>query len=138
MKGTIRRIMLLFPYLSKAVPASFIAYCVDFGILAFLTEVFGIHYQISACVGFYVGTNITYILSVTWIFPYRAIRRKMVEYFLFFAVGTIGVGLNSLILWFFTETVGIHYLVSKIISGSTVFFWNFYARKYILFQKRKS
>lgn len=136
MKAFFRWIARLFPFLSKAVVASFVAYCVDFGIMVFLTEVAGLHYQVSAVAGFYAGTNITYFLSITWIFPHRAVRNRFLEYIVFFTVGTIGVGLNALLLWFCTEVIGIYYMLSKIISGSTVFFWNFYARKHILFRER--
>ena len=137
-QGLVRHIVRLFPFLSRGVVASIIAYSVDVALLAFLTEVVGLHYQVSACISFYVGTNITYILSVTWIFPHRAVKNKIIEYLIFFAVGTVGVGLNALLLWFFTEKIGVYYLLSKVISGSSVFFWNFYARKHILFRRRKS
>ncbi|MBN2051616.1 MAG: GtrA family protein [Spirochaetales bacterium] len=136
-KTITEKITATFPFLSKAVIASLIATCVDFGLLAFLTEIIGLHYQLSACIGFYAGTNVTYFLSITWIFPHRSLKSKILEYILFFAVGTVGVGLNALLLWFFTEVTGLYYLLSKIISGSTVFFWNFYARKHILFRERK-
>lgn len=122
------------PFLSKAVAASLIATVVDFALLAFLTEIVGLHYQLSASIGFYAGTNVTYFLSITWIFPHRSVKSKLVEYILFFAVGTVGVGFNALLLWFFTEILGIYYMFSKVISGSLVFFWNFYARKHILFR----
>ena len=137
MKRMLEHVTRLFPFLSKGIVASFIAYSVDFALLAFLTEVAGIHYQFSACISFYVGTNVTYILSVAWIFPHRSVKNKIIEYLIFFAVGTVGVGLNALLLWFFTEVTGIYYLLSKIISGSSVFFWNFYARKHILFRQKQ-
>jgi putative flippase GtrA len=46
----------------------------------------------------------------------------------------VGLGLNEVFIWFFTAEVGFYYLISKIISAIIVLFWNFFARKYVLFK----
>jgi putative flippase GtrA len=52
---------------------------------------------------------------------------------IFAVIGLVGLGLNEGIIWSFTDLVHFHYLISKIISAIVVFFWNFFARKKILF-----
>jgi putative flippase GtrA len=47
-------------------------------------------------------------------------------------VGLIGLGLNALIIYIFTELAHVYYLLSKIISTIIVFLWNFLARRYSL------
>ncbi|MBC8359163.1 MAG: GtrA family protein [Candidatus Aminicenantes bacterium] len=110
-----------------------IAFCVDFGSLFFLTEVIKIHYLISAAIAFILGLLTNYTLSILWVFPKRAIADKRVEFLLFLIIGLVGLGLNEVIIWFFTEFIHFYYLISKLFSTVVVFFWNFFARKKILF-----
>jgi putative flippase GtrA len=110
-----------------------IAYTVDFGSLIFLTEVFKIHYLISAALAFILGLLTNYVLSIFWVFSKRTLTNKQVEFLIFSIIGLIGLGINEGIIWFFTESVHFHYLISKIFSTVVIFFWNFFARKKILF-----
>jgi len=110
-----------------------IAYCVDFGSLFFLTEVVKIHYLVSAAIAFILGLLTNYAISILWVFPRRALANKRVEFLIFSVIGLVGLGLNEVIIWFFTESMHFHYLVSKIFSTFVVFIWNFFARKKILF-----
>jgi len=110
-----------------------IAYSVDFGSLFFLTEVFKIHYLISAAISFILGLLINYALSIFFVFPKRTLTDKRVEFLLFSIIGLVGLGLNEVIIWFFTELTHFHYLISKMLSTVVVFFWNFFARKKLLF-----
>jgi putative flippase GtrA len=121
-------------HLLRSIFSSNIAFSVDIGLLALLTEVFHIHYLISAGVGFIIGTTVSYILSIYWVFDRRRLQNKHLEYWIFILIGLTGAGLNEILIWFFTEHVHIFYLFSKIISGSTVFFFNFFTRKYVLFR----
>jgi putative flippase GtrA len=110
-----------------------IAYSVDFGFLIFLTEVVKIHYLISAAIAFILGLLVNYAISILWVFPKRALANKRTEFLIFLIIGFVGLGFNEVIIWFFTESAHLHYLISKIISTIVVFFWNFFARKKILF-----
>lgn len=120
--------------LFKSILSSIVSFALDFCIFLFFTEVVGLYYVVSSAVGFVIGTSLSYILSVYWIFSKRKLAHTRLEFLIFLGVGLIGVGLNSLFLYIFTEYVGIHYAVSKIISASIVFFFNFFSRKIILFR----
>lgn len=110
-----------------------VAFVVDFGLLALLTEWAGLPYQLSAAISFLAGLVTNYLMSYKWVFNAQtAGNAEHIRDFVMFAiVGVIGLGLNALILWLFTEIVSIHYLLSKIISTVIVFFWNFFARQFI-------
>lgn len=118
----------------RSILSSNLGFYVDFGLLAFLVEILGLNYLVAASVSFTAGTTLTYFFSVRWIFARRNVRDRRIEYLLFIAVGVIGVLLNGALLWVFTELVGVHYLLSKIIVSGAVFFWNFFARKRLLFR----
>ena len=114
--------------------SSILGFSVDFGLLAFLVEILGIHYVVAASISFTAGTAVTYMISVRYIFPRRNVRDKKLEFLLFTAIGVAGVILNGVLLWVFTEHAGVYYLLSKIGAATIVFFWNFFARKLLLFR----
>ena len=111
-----------------------VAFVCDFGALYALTEFAGLHYLISASLSFLLGLGVNYALSVLWVFSRRALQSRWVEFGIFAAVGVVGLALNALFMWLFTDVAGFHYLVSKIGSTVLVFLWNFAARKISLFR----
>ncbi len=113
---------------------SLVSFALDFGTLAFLTEIAGLHYLASAALSFLLGTSLSWLLSVRWVFDVRRYNSRMAEYGLFVFVGAVGLGLNEILLWAFTDGLGLYYLLSKVIAASLVFFWNFGMRKALLFR----
>ncbi len=111
-----------------------IAFIVDFSTLYLLTEFVGLHYLHSAAIAFILGLIINYILSILWVFKSRVINKKLFEFIIFAIIGIVGLGLNELIIWFSTEKINLYYLHSKLMSTAIVYFWNFLARKYILYK----
>ncbi len=113
-----------------------LAFMADVTTLVFLTEFHGVNYLFSAGVGFLVGLLINYVLSVTWVFSESSYDSKILEFIFFLSIGLIGLVFNELFIWIFTEKVKTHYLASKIVTTALVYFWNFFARKYLVFKKR--
>lgn len=85
---------------------------------------------------FILGLITNYFLSIKWVFSIRSIENKKIEFLLFSIIGLIGLGLNELLLWIFTDLILIHYLLSKIITAIFVYLWNFIGRKYLLFNNK--
>jgi putative flippase GtrA len=110
-----------------------VSFVADFGILFAASGILGVHYLISAPMGFIVGLTVNYALSVHWVFASRQLRSRRLEFAAFFVIGVVGLGLNELIMWVLTDKVYLHYLVSKIGATLVVFIWNFLARKKLLF-----
>lgn len=110
------------------------AFLVDIGILFVLTEFAGFHYLISAGISFLAGLTTNYVLSTRWVFSNHTLDSKTAEFTIFTIIGLIGLGLNELSLWIFTEVVGLYYILSKLVSTFFVYTWNFGARKIILFR----
>jgi len=115
-----------------------LAFIVDLGSLFALTEFAGLHYLVSASLSFLLGLATNYTLSTWWIFTQRTIQSRTLEFLIFGGIGLIGLGINDLCMWSMTELAGVHYLLSKIASTAVVFLWNFFARKYSLFNKGKT
>lgn len=114
-----------------------LSFALDFGGLAFITEVIRLSYLVSAAFSYVLGTSLSYALSVRFVFSLRRFSSRVLEYGVFLAVGIIGLCLNELFLWVLTDKVGIYYLISKIVAASLVFFWNFGARKLVLFSSTR-
>jgi putative flippase GtrA len=113
------------------------AFVVDFSALFVFTHYVGLHYLMSAAIGFLLGLVTMYSLSVRWVFSHRSVQDWRKELIIFTAIGLAGLGLNELIIWLSTEKLGTHYLVSKMISTAVGFFFNFGLRKVLLFSRKK-
>jgi len=111
--------------------ASFI---IDFLSLFILTDFFGIYYLISAAIAFILGLIANYLLSISWVFNKRKLKNRQFEFGVFAVIGIVGLGFNEAFIWFFTQDLQIYYLVSKIFAAVIILFWNFFARKYMLFK----
>ncbi len=113
--------------------SSAVALSIDFSLLYLLTEFVKIHYLLSAVISFISGVITIYLLSIMWVFKERKIENRKKEFIIFTIIGVIGLAINSIGMWMFTEKLHFHYLKSKILITAFVFMWNFTARKFILF-----
>lgn len=111
------------------------AFVVDFFFLYFFSDVCGIYYLISAVLSFIISVLVNYIMSTKWVFNQDNIENKVLEFNLFILISTIGLGFTEILLYFFTDIMGIYYLVSKVISAIIVLFWNFLARRVMFYGK---
>ncbi len=106
-----------------------IAAIVNIGMLYVFTDMFHIHYIVSNVLSFTLGLIVNYILSKKFVFSNNVSISKISEFTIYAIIGVIGLGLDTLLLWLFTEKIALFYMVSKIISTIIVFIWNFGARK---------
>ena len=114
------------------------AFIVDFGSLYLLREYVGINYLLSAAIAFILGLVANYLLSTLWVFPASRLNDKTAEFTIFAYIGLVGLLFNEVIMYLCCEVFKIHYMISKLCSTGIVFFWNFFARKIILFTKTKN
>lgn len=106
----------------------------DFGTLYLCFNILGMHYLISAGLGFIVGLVFVYISSNKWVFGKRQMGdRQVLEFSLFAIIGIVGLGLTVLFMWLFVDAFGIYPLIAKLITTGLVLIWNFGARKYLLY-----
>ena len=110
-----------------------IAYVVDFSLLTVLTELFDVYYLVSSGISFSVGLIINYTISINWVFETRRVKNAQKEFFIYTIIGLIGLLINQLLMWTFTDLLLFHYLISKIFVSIFVYLFNFTARKFVLF-----
>ena len=131
----------------------------DFAVYGFCLNIFTFKYDYLAagCLSFCVGVTVSYYISIKWVFTTRNIKNKKLEMLLFFLIGVVGQALMYLfneIHPFKDMTIMLSHTVihiinipialddlpkwsSKIIVTIIVFFWNFFARKFIIFNDKK-
>ncbi len=111
------------------------AFLIDYGVMIFLTELFGVDYLISCGISFTVSVIYNYILSVKWVFDVGDGRDKRQEFVLFLFMSIIGLGLNQLLMWLLVEKMEIYYMMAKIMVTVVVMVYNFITRKLFLEKK---
>jgi putative flippase GtrA len=116
--------------------ASAVALCCDTGLLWLGTSVLGFPYLLSGAISFVAGLSVVYCLSIYWVFSNRWLLNPRYEFLVFASIGSVGLILNEVILYIFTEAFGFFYMLSKLGSIAAVFGWNFVMRKVILFPSR--
>lgn len=109
-----------------------IAFVIDFGVMVFLTEVFGIDPVISATVSFIISVVFNYAASMRYVFSHREGMSRTREFIIFAVLSAIGLGINDLLIWAGTDLASFDYRLVKIFATAVVMVWNFVTRKIFL------
>lgn len=112
---------------------SAVALAVDWGLLIFFTEVVGVHYLLSAAIGFCAGLACAYIQSIAFVFRTRSLSNPRWEFALFCAIGVLGLGLTQFMLYFIVASTGVSYALAKGPVAGVTFVVNFGLRRVFLF-----
>jgi len=113
-----------------------IAFVADFATLLGLTELAGLHYLVAATIGFLLGLLVNYLLATRWVFDYRRLADRRVEFIIFGVVGVLGLALNNLSLFTLAGVLGMDYRIAKLITAGLVLIFNFSLRRALLFVPR--
>lgn len=114
--------------------ASILATAMDFIVTIFLTEVVSLWYVLSNILGASAGGVVSFTLCRLWVFNRRAGRWHHQAFRYVLAI-CLSLSLNTLGVWFLTETFHISYIVSKIFTAGVVgVFVNFLVFRYFVFK----
>lgn len=109
-----------------------IATVIDFGVMIFLTEVFGINPVASATVSFTVSVIFNYLASMRYVFSHREGMSRQREFVIFIVLSVIGLVINDALMWVGTEMTPVDYRIVKVLATAVVMVWNFVSRKVFL------
>ncbi len=131
-----------------------IATVADMAVLIFIREVFKVPEGIAAVFGFIVGLAVNYVISTYWVFAKAKVKNRAADFIAFGVIGIIGLGLTQLIIepfsvkGMFGEGILVahtvfgsllpadkYYIIGKVIAVVLVYMWNFFARKFFLYNK---
>ena len=100
-----------------------IAFVIDYGLLALLTEAFGVNYLVSATISFTASVVFNYAASMRYVFTHKEGMSRRREFAIFVVLSVIGLGINNGCMWAGVEFLGIHYLIVKIGATFIVMVW---------------
>lgn len=106
---------------------------VDIGLFMLFAQYLGMPYLRVAAASFILATLVNYWLSIRFVFVSGQRFRRRHEMALVFAVSLAGLALNAGILWLCVERGQFGLLVAKLTATGVVFFWNFLARRILIF-----
>ena len=109
-----------------------IATVIDFGVMIFLTEVFGINPVASATVSFTVSVIFNYLASMRYVFSHREGMSRQREFVIFIVLSVIVLAINDALMWVGTEMTPVDYRIVKVLATAVVMVWNFVSRKIFL------
>ena len=121
-----------------------LATVVDWGVSYLLFRfVFNENFAIAAnSISFVAGLAVNYLISTFWIFKNSAVESKLKEFLGFAAIGLVGLFMTMGITWLFelwlADKTSAFQILAKIVSTGAAFFWNFFARKILLFTKKEN
>lgn len=104
------------------------AFLADYALLFLLTRL-GMHYLIAAIFSFIFGFLVNFAMGKWLVFQKEAPMGRKKELAGVLLISLVGLALTELLLFFFTEILYVHYMLSKIIAAGLVLIWNFLARK---------
>ena len=100
-------------------------------IMAIVVDGFGGRVLLGAFLAFVIATLVSFVGNALWSFGARLTSAKAA---MFFAVNTIGLGLNMLIAWLL-ERAGVHYLLISLTVLIVVPLFNFAGHRLITFAR---
>lgn len=116
-----------------------VRYTTNMLILWTLTEyVLGKDYLgVSTAIASLLAGLVNYALSSLWVFHKleKKAEKNLLQFALFTAIGAIGLGINVGITTFLTRQMDVNYLISNTIAQIVVFFFNFFMRKHLVFER---
>jgi len=98
---------------------------IDFGLTYTFKEKVKLNKYVANTIGFTVAASTNYILNRVWTFHSHN-PHVMTEYSKFIIIALLGLGINTLVLWFFVSKVKFNFYMSKLIAIGFVTVWNFF------------
>lgn len=112
------------------------AFALDYALMVFFVEVFGIDPVIAATASYIIATVFNYFASMRFVFHHREGVRRRREFTLFFVLAIVGLIINAVLLWVATDVLFIDYRIARLGVAVIVTMWNFGSRKAFIDARR--
>ena len=97
---------------------------IDFGITYLLRDKVKIQQFVANAIGFCTAATSNYFLNRVWTFHSQN-PQVALEFGRFFLISLMGLGINTLILWFLVKKMDWNFYFSKLLAVGVVTIWNF-------------
>ena len=102
-----------------------------YGLLISLVQGLGVAPVPASVAGALLGAWINY--SLNYRFTFRSKKRHRESVAKFAVVATVGLLLNTAFMWIGVDWLGVHYLISQVVTTGLVLIWSFLANRYWTF-----
>ena len=119
-----------------------IRYCTNIALLWLLTDkLLGDNYlALSTAIASLLAGLLNDALSAIWVFhkTEKKTGKNLLQFAIFTLIGAVGLAINIGITTMLTIYFGVYYLISNTIAQVAVFFFNFFMRKKIVFERERT
>ncbi len=123
----------LVPELIRYALTSAIALGVDTSLLWMLVNRAGWFYVPASIASFISGAAVAYVLSVRFVFGFRNVSNRPLEFGYFVSLGVAGLLVNTVAIAIAISAVGLGLIAAKMLAASCTFATNFTLRRQLLF-----
>lgn len=103
-------------------------YVVNTAALSLFSNVVGIHYLIAAALATQASTAWNYVLTDLWVYGSRDVKRgRLSRFSMFWLMNNATLLLRLPLLWLLTSALGVHLLISNVLSLGAVTVARFWA-----------
>lgn len=103
-------------------------YVVNTAALALFTDLIGIHYMVGAVMATQASTTWNYLFTDSWVYGSRDSQRShFARFSMFWLMNNATLVLRLPLLWLLTSVLGLHYLISNVVSLGVVTVARFWA-----------
>ena len=99
---------------------------IDFGMTYLCKEILKLNKFLSNAIGFILAATSNYFLNRVWTFESQS-EQIGTQYIQFMIVSTIGLCINSLVLYLLNEKLKWNFYLSKLFAIGITTIWNFFA-----------
>lgn len=108
----------------------------DLALLYVFTDVFDIWYLTSAVVAFILAFFVSFTLMKFWTFGDSSREGMHTQMGAYFLVAVINLVLNTLLVYVFVETAGLHYLLAQVVASLLIAVESFFVYQRFIFRNR--
>jgi putative flippase GtrA len=108
---------------------------IDISLFAIFAGYFKFPWAVVSIITFIIATLANYFLSIRFVFKSGSRYKKHHEILGVFIVSTLALLLNQMFLYLFIEKMNIHLIISKCLTTSMLFLWNYFGRQRFIFSK---
>lgn len=135
MVGLVLKIVEKFKVIIKFLISGGTATAVDLGFLYVFTDIYKIHYLMSAVLAFIIAFCVSFYLQKFWTFRDDNREKLYVQLSQYIAVTLINLGINTYGMFFLVEKWGIKYLLAQIIMSGFIAIFSFIIYRFIIFKE---
>ena len=114
--------------------SSFVIDIIVYFVLTRTSSFFSHNYLLANCLSFIVAVIWSFAINRYWTFRVMGLNRIGLQYFKFFTTATIGLILNTILLYLAVAKLDFYDIVAKFLVAIVVMFWNFFTNKYWTFK----